>query len=773
MFGRTLLALRTISLAWHRRRPLRLAVAFFSLLAGGMLASVVMDLNARVSRSFSDAMAATLQQQSDVLVLPQELPLGELRNLPQAIPGLGGVIPYHDAVATAEGTRVSLTVTLCNLPECQGTIAASASFVSRGFSTLDLAGARLRVVHSPAEPVHPITDFSSLPEPARVFRKIAFVHAVGEPARGALFRAFPGASLAPAGELREDSTSITRAFRHNLLALVAIALLVAFYLTYASLAISLANRFASLRTMSDLGFTRNDLSRALQIEAIALGVFAGTLAWLAGLLLARFGWGYLSAILPSIFPIVPGSSVAAWESATVIPLITAGTWLSARLADGGEQSSKERRGFWVLPAAALLLLALGAMHQLRAAWPGYIAVACLFALQFAAARNLLAVVIPRIVAAVRALLPRSGAIGQAAAGALHVYNRHYVAPAAALAAALSLALAMNILVSSFRATLSSWLESNLRAEVYLSVDTALVPAQRSALLRESTARFGQAVLPLYTTSVKVASLSMPAGAIADVYAEPWTSMKQLGGVSLRSGGLQGVLASETASLRWRLRPGDWITVRGRNLRIGGIFRNYSSRRGVFLIDRDDTGTRTAFPELQLEGIAYHADPGSVVAFLEGRSRVGSWQRSAELRAAALQIFDSTFRITNVLQGAVLILAALAIALAQVALMLARRQEYGILAAMHPRARLRLAFFETTGVLATALAIAVPSSALLASMLIDGINYFSFGWSLNWSLQFAELAGITLTALCAGMLAAMVQALRLPWRNVWPVLKAAE
>jgi len=134
-----------------------------------------------------------------------------------------------------------------------------------------------------------------------------------------------------------------------------------------------------------------------------------------------------------------------------------------------------------------------------------------------------------------------------------------------------------------------------------------------------------------------------------------------------------------------------------------------------------------------------------------------------LKARVLEIFDQTFAITYALEFIALVVAALGVLNAEMAAVLERQREIGILRAVGFGRRQVLGMVLTEagllGVAANLLGVAVGLA--LSAILIYVINFQSFGWTIQFHFPTREILQVTAlalgTALAAGAVPASVAA----------------
>jgi putative ABC transport system permease protein len=589
---------------------------------------------------------------------------------------------------------------------------------------------------------------------------------------------------------------MTRAFRLNLTALSLLALLVGAFLIYSTMNFLVVRRTRTIGILRSVGVDRRGLVRAILSEALVVGV-PGTFA---GLLLgALLGAGLTGLVVQTIDDLyfrlrVDALALAAWPFAKAAALGLGMTLLAALgpaleaasippravLSRASMERRTRRRLPWLLAAAAValvlavLLLAAG-RNSLVISFAGLFGVFLACALATPPATAGLMSLLDRALPA-RAPVP----VRMAIRGTTASLSRTGVA-VAALAVSVATVVGVGLMVSSFRISVDDWLRQTLVADFYLAVDEAWCRgaggvADLSAALR---------ALP------GDAEVSYSQRRRLQVGGEEWrlwavdSGREGLGSEILAGDPVtararftagEAVLVSEPWAMRRGTRVGDVLTLPTpsgeRSFPVAGIFRDYTSDRGVVALHRERY--RQLWGDECSEGIGVSfgpdTDPMAARAAIEGVLPPGSsiWlSNNAELRAASLAVFDRTFTITRVLQILVGLVAFLGILSALQALQLERVRETAVLRAVGwlPR-QLRVLVLAQTGLLGFAAGLfAMPLGIALASLLVFVINRRAFGWTMSFEISAGELAQGMALALVAALLAGLYPAWRTSRRPV--------
>ncbi len=139
---------------------------------------------------------------------------------------------------------------------------------------------------------------------------------------------------------------------------------------------------------------------------------------------------------------------------------------------------------------------------------------------------------------------------------------------------------------------------------------------------------------------------------------------------------------------------------------------------------------------------------SVAALFKGLER--TIVSNHEMRERVLSIFDKTFAPTATLKGVSLLVALLGVATAMMAILLERSREIRVLGylGLTPREIGRMNIYQGLIMGFAAFLIASVCGLLLTYIIVYAINYRSFGWTIDISVNrwiFVETLGLTLAA----------------------------
>ncbi len=637
-----------------------------------------------------------------------------------------------------------------------------------------------------------ITDISSAQHLLGLAGRLSRIDATLSAARAAELQ-----SKLPRPLLLEESGTrghamqqMTRAFHTNLTALSLLALLIGAFLIYNSMTLAILQRRELIATLRTLGLSRYELIGLIVSEALVLGACGTLLGSALGIGLSQSLLGLVTttindlyfaaevqtlAYTPWIFvktaslgmgATVLAAIVPAYEASRIAPIIaqsrsrleTATRHLSPRLFVAG----------LVVAGLALATFTFSG-RSIGAGFGGLFLIVMAFALMTPA---FLVMLINALHPALHKMLGLVGTI--AARGVLASLSRTQVA-VAALAIAISTTIGVALMIGSFRAAVEHWLEGYVSADIYI---TQAEDAGPDGIARATIDRINALPEVVAVSSFRSHEF-WRAEQLIRVYVKglhqpAFDDFVFLGGVrksrweGFRNRG--GVIVSESYAYHHAAQVGDNIllaTPKGdAAFRIVGVYADYGSDRGI--VTMHESTYFQHWPVSQPSALHVYldssADADTLLNTLNHSIFVAENLRASankSIRRAALQIFDRSFAITEVLRVLTIVIAFVGILGALMAIQLERGREFAVLRAngLVPRDLVKLLLAEggLMGLIAGLLAL--PLGIILAYVLIAVINRRSFGWSMQFVLEPRYLA----TGLALGLVAGVVASLYPAWR----------
>ena len=601
-----------------------------------------------------------------------------------------------------------------------------------------------------------------------------------------------GVRLEQPAERNRVTADLSAAFSLNLSAMSLLALMVGMFLIYNAISFSVVQRRPLLGMLRALGISRRELFVGVLGEALLLGL-AGTL--LGGILGIWLGSGLVHLVTRAINDLyyvlsIRELTIAPWSLAKGAALgllaTLAAAWLPAREAadtpvgavlSRAHLESRWRAALLRQVLTGLLLLASGGIviavfHSLTAGFSG------LFLLILGCAL----LTPPAMVGLVWLNQPLTAHLGLLARMANRDVARHLSRTGIAVAAlmvAFSTAVGVGVMVDSFRAGVSIWIDDLINADLYvapLSIAddnerlSVLAPTVLTALrdipevAAISTYRPIKIEFDHHPLTVMVTELASASQAGYHLIAgEASTAWRQF-----QSG--ETVLISEPLAYRRHLTVGDHMelpTEQGPHaFTVAGVFLDYGSEHGRILLHR--SGYERYWRDPSISSVALFAAPNTDLAHLRTvlQQRLGviqplSIRSNRDIRGFTLEIFDRTFTITNVLRLLAILVAVVGVFSALLALQLERAREFAMLRAMGMTTQEigGLVSLQTGFMGLTAGLLALPTGLLLAAVLVFVINRRAFGWSLPFQLD----PLLPLETLGMALAAALLAGLYPSWR----------
>ena len=605
----------------------------------------------------------------------------------------------------------------------------------------------------------------------------------------------PSLQMMPAEARSGAVDQMTSAFRINLTALSLLALLVGTFLIYNTMTFSVVQRRPLFGTLRCLGVTRREVFALVVGEALLVGVIGAALGLGLGIVLGQGSVRLVTQTINDLYFVVnvrqvdiPFASLVkgivlgivatvvsaappAWEAASVPPRMA--------LSRSGLESKAQRAVLWAAAAGVAALL-LGVLLLALPTRSLIVSFAGTFAAVLGAAMltPVAMTVLMRLAGRVTGRL--WGALGRMAPrNVANALSRTSVA-IAALMIAVSVAIGVSVMVSSFRFTVTTWLEQILQGDIYISAPsvtstqslTALAPGvlpivqQWPGVERVDTLR--SAVVESPIGPINIYAIGNPDFArersyvAADGDADALTA-------ALRSG---AVLVSEPFASRVGLpRRGGSVTLQteqgARAFPVAGIYYDYTSSQGI--VGMTIETYRRWWNDDALTALAVRVQPGADADAIQAelRKALAPEQHlfvrpNRALRSDVLDVFDRTFAITSALQMLATLVAFIGVLSALLSMELEKQRELGILRAVGLTARQLwgMLLLETGLMGMVAGVLAMPTGLAISLILVYIINSRSFGWTLQMRLEPWPFVLALLVAVVAAMLASIYPARRM-------------
>ncbi len=591
---------------------------------------------------------------------------------------------------------------------------------------------------------------------------------------------------------RQDASSLLAAFRLNLTALSLISVFVGLFLVLTSIQASLVRRRGEFGLLRSLGATRSQVLALVIAEAGALGLLGVLFGIPLGYLIALKNIDTVSATLTSIYVIdglekmtlPPGVillgvavGLLGAMGAAVLPAIDMSRrdtlQLMSPLALHRQTRTRAGRLALLALAAALAVTTWFALHGSGLRLGGFI-----FGFVMMVA---LPLAVPLVVRTVCGLVQPRGIGPALSLRNLLVRAQTTSFAVAALALTVSMLIGITLLVGSFRQTLVTWLDTTIRADVYISTeswvrtgneafldepllaDLAALPGVRGVeTQRRLQVRTADGNHLIWLNGITIAGI--PEADLANrlplMEGDPARVSRQL-----TTDG--GVLIGEPLARKGGLAIGDTLRLAGPRgpvaMPVVGITYDYTSEGGTAFVvgqtyarhfGQEPPNNAALFidPELPVEPFV-----SALKKRYTGRPLV--FRSNRTLRSDVMDIFDQTFAVTRTLQAMALLIAAFGVSLT---LLVQARERSGELALMRALGATRRQIFvlflgEGAGMGILGLVLGLGGGVGLAALLILVINREWFGWTIQPAIDGSAIIQQIAIILAASVLAAVYPA----------------
>jgi len=600
-----------------------------------------------------------------------------------------------------------------------------------------------------------------------------------------------GVTISRQGTQTDENRHILEAFRWNLRVLSYVSLAVGAFLIYNTISVSVVRRRYEIGILRAIGTPRVAILAGFLGEAACFGLLGGVCGIVLGRILSEGAVKLVASTVASLYfssrpapitltraevllGIVMGIGIAlvsalgpAWEASRVSPV-------EAMARGRSEHEVRVHR--WRMAAAALILACVAWVASRQDAVNGKPIYGYLCALLSITASALFVPLLVSGLATVTTGLIRRvfGIEALLASRSLAGSLRRTSVLVGALSTAIAVLTAVGIMVGSFRETVVVWMDDVLQADLFLSPAVPAGPDRHPTMSAEIPTLLAQlpeadAVDQLRTYEIRYQGLPATLGGMDARIAGRRRKQTFLSGarpdaVLPRLIGTDTVIVSEPFANKHGTKAADILKLslgdKAGAFRVLDIYYDYSSERGVILMDRE-----TLFrylPGAEPNNVAVYLKPG--VAVEDGQraveralaGRLVAIARNGALREQAIKVFDRTFAITYVLEALAVFVAVIGVGSALLALVIDRRREFGLLrflGAADSQIR-RVILFEAGLLGALANIAGVTLGLVLSLLLIHVINKQSFGWTI----QFHWPVLVLLSALSIVYIATILSAL---------------
>jgi len=603
----------------------------------------------------------------------------------------------------------------------------------------------------------------------------------------------PGVRVLTPSQREDNAAGLMNAFRLNLTALSMISVLVGIFLIFTAVHASLVRRRRDFGLLRSLGATRGQVLRLILAESALLGLAGTALGVPLGYLAASLNVDAVSSTLTSIYLLSEIEQLTLTPAVVLLGLAIGcgGALLGALLPalDIARRDPVSLLGAAGLPERlsrsapmmALIALAVSATvvgwyglggHRLKES--GFVLAFFLM--------MVLPMLTPLLLRETCGRIPPAGFGWRLGLRGLASRLQSTSFAVATLAVTVSMLVGITLLVGSFRATLDTWIQRTLVADIYITGASWERDKGQSALSDE--------VVDLLSAFEGVRSADLQRrmeGRLADgspvrlaAFSHRGEATRSLAKrVPLLAGDPELVaqrmvedgaaMITEPLARRTGLGLGDTLELAGPSGTVGlpvvGISYDYSSERGVVFLARSRMAAIYGPGGTVSLGLHLEAGRDSEVVLDAMRLALGGrpveLRSNARLRAEVMNVFDQTFAITRILQVMALVIAVTGVSLTLLIMGRERATELALYRSLGATRRqiFHLGLSEGAGLGVMGLVLGLVGGAALAAILILLINRDWFGWTIRFHLPAAAMLWQVLWILGGALTAAVYPALR--------------
>lgn len=589
---------------------------------------------------------------------------------------------------------------------------------------------------------------------------------------------------------------LTASFDQNLFMISLLGLIVGAFLIYNAMTFSVVQRRPVIGSLRAIGVTRQQVFALVLTESAIIGFVSSVLGVLLGIVIGRGLVDVITQTITDLFYVtsvqqvsVPISTIAkgallgvlATIGAAFVPALEA-TRVPAREALSRSHLESRFRGTVPLTSViGLGALVIGCGLVLLPVGTLFLSFLGLAALILGGALLTPASVILFSRALAPVLSLSFGALGGMAARGLSASISRTAVAIAALSVAISVTISIDTMVHSFRDTVERWLESSLGSDIYISPASLRSYQSEFELASGALERIRSVEGVGSARTVRNSLVNSPGGEVrliatdADLEAFVERQSFKEGDPTLVWRELQtgnSIAVSEPFAYRNDKRIGSTVrlsTADGdKDFRVAGIYYDYGSTgKGRVMMSR--AAYVRHWEDDRYSGVAVDAAEGvsvdELIARLEaaiGSDRGVVIRSNADLKAAALEVFERSFAITNVVRILAVLVAFIGVLGALMAIQLERSVEFGTLRVIgFTPGQVWLMFTSQSGLMGIAAGLmSIPLGLVEAAVLIFVINRKAFGWTMEMQVYPMTLAQAALIAVVAALLAGVYPAFRM-------------
>ena len=585
---------------------------------------------------------------------------------------------------------------------------------------------------------------------------------------------------------------MTRAFSINLTALGLLSLLVGMFLIYNTMTFLVIQRRHLIGCLRLIGVTRHQIFSLIISEALLLAIIGTLTGIIVGIILGHNLLQMVSTTINVIYYRVDSAAlvitpllilkgitlgIGATLMAVILPAWEASKGSVTSAITRSRLESKVRRLSVKAGVAGLLLIAGGLLLALSSGKSIGLGLSSIFLLLsgFALMTPSITLVIMKITE--RLFGKFFGLLGKLPPRMVCADLSRTGIAIAALMIAIAATIGMDLMINSFRQTVSQWVKASLQADLYVSLpgnNASPIKANTDLVLKNKIAALPDVQMLSSVLHTKViTNYGMIPLSVFELNKRSKAGFvfKQTQNETIWNDFEKEptIFLTEPYAYHHQIKVGDYLdlqTVNGkRAFQIIGIYADYSGDQGHLAISHQNY--QRFWKNQGFTGIGVYLHPKADVAQLKNNIRklltANQTVRSDQaIYTASMDVFEQTFTITDALRWLAAGIAFVGVFSALMALQFERTRQLGVLRAIGitPRQLTTLIITETGLIGLVAGVLAIPVGYMVAYVLIFVIYQRSFGWTMEFYLNSMVFYQGLALALAAALLAGIFPALKM-------------
>ncbi len=597
--------------------------------------------------------------------------------------------------------------------------------------------------------------------------KLSFIELVGlTPAQVPRIEAILADNARLVAAQEQDFDALSAAFFFNLAALALLGYIVAAFLSFNAIKLSIAGRKKLLSQFAILGCTPRAIQSALVIELTSMSLFTALLGSFAGFLIANALMVDINRTLMGLYQLEQALTIHwNWQTLLLGFVLNLATMALMLITQKNALQANRRALFW----GALAVVVSAIVGLLFLADTDFEALLlCFFILL------LFVLIVPMLL---HSLLRFNNPFAQPIWQWLYADSKAQLQELriaiVAILVALGSAIGMQIMVNSFSKTLNAHLEKQLTADIYMYIQQ-YDPALRQRLTEDpDVARVGiYRVGDGYIDKTPATLTSFGDDALAFSH----LSLTSGAMVSAAHFANHGCIANEQMHIKYRYQLGDPVVFQQNQhqvtCRISAFAYDYgNTRMNLFVTENRMSESPIHW---QVEGLSLSLQPHAEVSTMMSRLIEHYPFDSADLsenkriKATANALFNDTFQVTKVLNGFILGIALVSLCISLLSLSAQHAQQLAVLHRLGVAASqlTTLKLVQTTLLVGFTSLFALPLGFMLGWVLLTFVMPIAFGWTIHLYVDSAALLST-----CAYLLVAAVVCAYVPVRKLTASLQA--